>query len=206
MHRSVLSGGRSNLYPSMGWRSPAGGATPRRAGLSAFLVEIDLETGRMTERVTLPESASFPRIAPDGDTFAATVGEPVNTLGRGSLKAGTFAPWSALARYSFPVWSPDGRQLAVEMKQGRHMLMAVADVATGAVRQICPPEGQHWPGSFSPDGQRLAVASPGPTGIWNIEVVDVATGERRQLTTATSPELVARFPSWSLRGDVIVWA
>jgi Tol biopolymer transport system component/DNA-binding winged helix-turn-helix (wHTH) protein len=202
--RGVLSGGRGNLYPS--WVDDRRLVALRRVGLSAFLVEVDLETGRMTERVALPESASFPRIAPDGDTFAATVGEPVNTLGRGSLKAGTFAPWPALARYSFPVWSPDGRQLAVEMKQGRHMLMAVADVATGAVRQISPPEGQHWPGSFSPDGQRLAVASPGPTGIWNIEIVDVTTGERRQLTTATSPEHVARFPSWSPRGDAIVWA
>jgi Tol biopolymer transport system component/DNA-binding winged helix-turn-helix (wHTH) protein len=202
--RRVLSGGRSNLYPS--WADDHRLVALRRVGLSAFLVEVDLETGRMTERVALPDAASFPRIAPDGDTFAATVGEPVNTLGRGSLKAGTFAPWPALARYSFPVWSPDGRQLAVEMKQGRHMLMAVADVATGAVRQISPPEGQHWPGSFSPDGRRLAVASPGPTGIWNIEVVDVATGERRQLTTATSPEQVARFPSWSPRGDAIVWA
>lgn len=201
---SVLSGGRSNLYPS--WADDRRLVALRRVGLSAFLVEVDLETGQMIERVALPEAASFPRIAPDGDTFAATVGEPVNTLGRGSLKAGTFAPWAALSRYSFPVWSPDGRQLAVEMKQGRHMLMAVVDVATGVVRQISPPEGQHWPGSFSPDGQRLAVASPGPTGIWNIEVVDVATGQRRRLTTATSPELVARFPSWSPRGDAIVWA
>ncbi len=201
--RAVLTGGRGNLYPS--WADDRRLVALRRVGLSAFMVEVDLETGRMTERVALPESASFPRLAPDGDTFAATVGEPVNTLGRGSLKAGTFAPWPALAHYSFPVWSPDGRQLAVEMKQGRHMLMAVADVATGAVRQISPPEGQHWPGSFSPDGRRLAVASPGPTGIWNIEVVDVATGERRQLTAATSPELVARFPSWSPRGDAIVW-
>lgn len=202
--RVVLTGGRGNLYPS--WADDRRLVALRRVGLSSFLVEVDLDTGRMTERVALPESASFPRIAPDGDTFAATVGEPVNTLGRGSLKAGTFAPWPALARYSFPVWSPDGRQLAVEMKQGRHMLMAVADVATGAVRQISPPEGQHWPGSFSPDGRRLAVASPGPTGIWSIEVVDVASGERRQLTTATSPELVARFPSWSPRGEAIVWA
>ena len=201
---SVLSGGRGNLYPS--WVDDRRLVALRRVGLSAFLVEVDLETGQMTERVALPEAASFPRIAPDGDTFAATVGEPVNTLGRGSLRAGTFAPWPALVGYSFPVWSPDGRQLAVEMKQGRHMLMGVADVATGAVRQISPPEGQHWPGSFSPDGQRLAVASPGPTGIWNIEVVDIATGERRPLTTATSPELVARFPSWSPRGDAIVWA
>jgi len=201
--RAVLTGGRGNLYPS--WADDRRLVALRRVGLSSFLVEVDLDTGRMTERVTLPESASFPRLAPDGDTFAATVGEPVNTLGRGSLKAGTFAPWPALERYAFPVWSPDGRQIAVEMKQGRHMLLAVADVVTGAVRQISPPEGQHWPGSYSPDGRHLAVASPGPTGVWNIEVVDVATGERRPLTAATSPELVARFPSWSPRGDAIVW-
>jgi Tol biopolymer transport system component/DNA-binding winged helix-turn-helix (wHTH) protein len=202
--RALLTGGRTNQYPT--WVDDHRIVALRRAGLSAFLVEVDLETGRMIERVALPDAAAFPRVAPDGDTFVATVGEPVNILGRGSLKAGTFAPWPALLSYSFAVWSPDGRRLAVERKQGPHMLMAVADVASGEITQISPPEGQHWPGSFSPDGTRVAVASAGPTKVWNIEIVDVATRQRRPLTSSTSPEEVARFPSWSPRGDALVWA
>jgi hypothetical protein len=202
--RAVLTGGRANEYPT--WLDDRRLAALRRVGLSVFLVDVDLETGVMTERVALPEATSFPRVAPDGDTFVATVGEPLNTLGRGSLSAATFAPWPAFADYSFPLWSPDGRFLALEQKQGRHMLMALGEVASGRVTPLSPPEGQHWPGGFSPDGKRLAVSAPGPTEVWNIEIVDVASGQRRSLTTETSPEVVTRFPSWSPRGDVVAWA
>ena len=115
--RSVLSGGRGNLYPS--WVDDRRLVALRRVGLSAFLVEVDLETGRMTERVALPEV----RVVPPDRARRRHVrrdGRRAGEYARPRVAEGRHVRAVAGAgRYSFPVWSPDGRQLAVEMKQGR---------------------------------------------------------------------------------------
>ncbi|MGE4086238.1 MAG: winged helix-turn-helix domain-containing protein [Vicinamibacterales bacterium] len=200
--RALLTGGRANQYPS--WIDDRRLVALRRTGLSTYLTEVDVETGTAVERIPLPDAASHPRMGPDGDTFLATVGER-NTLIRGSLSKGAVEPYSLFDGYSFAVWSPDGRSLALEHKQSRHMLTALADVATGTVTPLSPPEGQYWPGGFSPDGTHLVMATLGGNEVWNVEVVDVRTRERRPLTRHTSPEHVAWFPNWSPRGDLVVY-
>ncbi len=201
--RSVLSGGRRVLYPT--WQSNRRLFAMRRIGLSPYLVEADLETGVVTERLPLPEAATFPRVAPDGDTVVATLGEPLNTVGRGSLSRGTFGVWPLFDGYAFPVWSPDGRQLALEKKEGAHMPMYLGEVATGTARRVSPAIGQFWPGAFSPDGRRVALSTLGDRGVWNIETLDPATGARTPVITETDPEVTTRYPSWSPRGDLIAY-
>jgi Tol biopolymer transport system component len=200
--RAVLTGGRANQYPS--WVDDRRLVALRRTGLSTHLTEVDLETGAAIERIPMPDAASHPRMGPDGDTFLVTVGGR-NTLLRGSLSRGTAAPDTRFDGYSFAVWSPDGRFLALEQKQDQHMLAVLAELATGAMRTISPPEGQYWPGGFSPDGTHLAMAVLGGAEVRNVEVVDVRTGERRPLTRHTSPEQFAWYPHWSPRGGVIVY-
>jgi Tol biopolymer transport system component len=201
--RTVAAGGLRASYPT--WRDSRRLFAIRQSGLTAFLIEADLETGVVTERLRLPEATSFPRIAPDGDTVVATLGEPLNRLGRGSIARGTFGEWPLLDGFAFAVWSPDGRTLAVEKKVGRHMPAYLADPDTGAATPVTPVDGQYWPGSFSPDGRRLALGVLDGSTTWNIEVLDVATRERRPVTRARSPETVLRYPSWSPRGDVIAY-
>ncbi|MGD9905309.1 MAG: winged helix-turn-helix domain-containing protein [Vicinamibacterales bacterium] len=200
--RAVLTGGRANQYPT--WADDRRLVALRRTGLSTFLTEVDVERGTAVERIPMPEAASHPRMGPDGDTFLATLGER-NTLVHGSLSEGRVEPWAAFDRYGFGVWSPDGRFLALEQKNGSHMPAWVAEIASGAVRRLSPEEGQFWPGGFSPDGTHLVLSTLGSSGVWNIEVIDVATGERRPLTRHTSPEHIAWFPHWSPRGGVIVY-
>ena len=201
--RRVIDGGRRAMYPT--WRSDRRLFALRLIGLSPFLVEADLETGAVTERLPLPRAASFPRVAPDGDTVTATLGEPVNRVGRGSLAARTFEPWPLFDGYSFPVWSPDGRRLALEKKVGGQMPMFVADAVTGVATQVSPADGQFWPGSFSPDGRRVAAGVLAGSGIWNIEVFDLETGARTAVTRETSSEVITRYPNWSPRGDLLAF-
>lgn len=201
--RTVAGGGLRALYPT--WRDDRRLFAIRQNGLTPYLIEADLETGTVTERLRLPEAASFPRVAPDGDTVVATLGEPLSRLGRGSISAGTFAEWPLFDGYSFGVWSPDGRRLALERKVDGHMPTYVADAVTGAAEPVTPFDGQYWPGSFSPDGRRLALAVLTGATTWTIEVLDLDSQARRPVARAGSPETVLRYPSWSPRGDVIAY-
>ncbi|MGE0812511.1 MAG: winged helix-turn-helix domain-containing protein [Vicinamibacterales bacterium] len=201
--RVVRTGGRRAAYPT--WRSARSLFLLRWTGLEPVLVDVDLETGAVTDRVRLPEAATFPRVAPDGDTLLVTLGEPLDSLLKGSVSAGTYAPWTALDGYAFGVWSPDGRLIALERKVGPDMPMYVADARTLAARPVSAPRGQYWPGSFSPDGKYIATAVVGPDGVWNIESIEVATGARIPVTHATSTRVVGRYPAWSPRGDLIVY-
>jgi Tol biopolymer transport system component/DNA-binding winged helix-turn-helix (wHTH) protein len=201
--RTVVAGGRRAMYPI--WRDDRRLLAIRLTGLTPYLIEADLETGAVTERLRLPEATSFPRLAPDGDTVIATLGEPLNRLGRGSLTAGTFAEWPLFDGYSFAVWSPDGRRLAVEKKVGPHMPAYLADPESGAVSALTAADGQYWPGSFSPDGRALALGVLDAGGTWDIEVLDVDSRQRRTVARAGTPETVLRYPSWSPRGGLIAY-
>ena len=202
--RVVVGGGRRASYPT--WRDDRRLFALRQSALTPYLIEADLDTGTVTERLRLPESTTFPRVGPDGDTVIATLGEPLNRLGRGSLAAGTFDEWPLFDGYSFAVWSPDGRRLAVEKKVGPHMPAYLADPVTGETSPLTPADGQYWPGAFSPDGRHVALGVLGERRTWNIEVIELATRQRRPVTTARSPETVLRYPSWSPRGDVLAYA
>ena len=202
--RVVVDGGRRASYPT--WRDERRLFALRQSGLTPYLIEADLDTGAVTERLRLPEATTFPRVGPDGDTVIATLGEPLNRLGRGSLAARTFGEWPLFDGYAFAVWSPDGRRLALEKKVGPHMPAYLADPVTGETSPLTPADGQYWPGAFSPDGRHVALGVLGQRRTWSIEVIDVATRQRRPVTTARSPETVLRYPSWSPRGDLLAYA
>jgi Tol biopolymer transport system component/DNA-binding winged helix-turn-helix (wHTH) protein len=104
----------------------------------------------------------------------------------------------------YPEWSPDERQLAVELKDGSSTHAGVLDARTGAVRRLTNERGQTWVSSWSPDGKRIA-AAVFRKGRWDLRWIDAATGATGVITQAAAPNIYVRYPEWSPRGDLVVY-
>jgi len=104
----------------------------------------------------------------------------------------------------YPVWSPDERRIAAELKVGSSTHLAVVDARTGAHRQVTDERGQTWVRSWSPDGTKVAVAAL-RGGAWSLRWVEVATGRQGVITPPGPPHVYVRYPEWSRRNDVVVY-
>jgi Tol biopolymer transport system component/DNA-binding winged helix-turn-helix (wHTH) protein len=105
---------------------------------------------------------------------------------------------------SYPVWSPDGHWLALEVKRGERTQIGVVPSAGGAIELLTADAGQSWPHSWSPDGERILYAAE-REAVWNIWEVSRRTRAERQLTHFTSSSGYVRYPTWSPRGSRIVF-
>jgi Tol biopolymer transport system component/DNA-binding winged helix-turn-helix (wHTH) protein len=104
----------------------------------------------------------------------------------------------------YPAWSPDEKQIAVEIKDGTSTHAGVVDVATGSMRQLTKERGHTWVRSWSPDGRRVAVAAM-RDGRWSVRSIDVTTGNIVALTTPYPPGVYLRYPEWSPKGDRLLF-
>ena len=104
----------------------------------------------------------------------------------------------------YPAWSPDERQLAVEIKEGSSMQAGVIDVERGTLRVLTSERGQTWTRSWSPDGRRIAVSAL-RNGLWDLRWIDVSTGRQGPITPPSPANVYVRYPEWSPRGDLVVF-
>ena len=139
------------------------------------------------------------RLSPDGREIAFHVidaGGVINVwtqpLDGGARKQVTFDAEAV----SYPMWSPDGKSLVVEVKRGDDTHMGVVSRDGGEIEMLVTERGQSWPYSWAPDNDRIAFAGA-RDGVWNIYTVSRKTREVRQLTEFNSVEGYVRYPSWS---------
>ncbi len=87
-----------------------------------------------------------------------------------------------------PVWSPDGRSIAVgrQSSDGWNSFIAIIDVDSGELTPVGDPDvgnGSHPTAAWSPTGDRIIFAGdPGHTYQPDLFLYDVADGETRRLT------------------------
>ena len=94
-----------------------------------------------------------------------------------------------------PTWSPDGGRLAFAVnRDGRSQLAVIgadgegeALLTASAANDTCP--------SWSPDGSQIAFLSD-RTGVFQVFVLDVATGEVRQVTNEPGEGVALQPPQW----------
>ena len=148
------------------------------------------------------------RVSRSGKRIAFSVREPPS--GRRVLYATGLDPQSprrlteASLSVGYPSWSPDERQVAIQIKDGSSTQAAVLDVATGALRRLTSASGQTWVRSWSPDGRTLAAAFL-RDGQWSLRALDVEGGREEIITPPGAPRIFVRYPDWSARGDVVVF-
>jgi Tol biopolymer transport system component len=163
-----------------------------------------------------PSSAALPPVAPLAEVrlsrsatrVAFSLREP--PTGRRVLYATGLEPLSprrltdGTTSVGYPSWSPDERQIAVEIKEGSSTQAGVIDVETGMLRRLTNASGQTWVRSWSPDGRRLAAAVL-RDGQWSLRGLDVSSGRDQIITPPGPPRVFVRYPDWSARGDLIVF-
>ena len=105
---------------------------------------------------------------------------------------------------SYPVWSPDGRWLAVEVKRGERTQVGVVDKDGGQIELLTDDPGQNWPHAWSPDGERITYAAE-RGAVWNIWEVSRRLAPRassrisRRRAVTCGTVMVPRRPAHRLR-------
>ena len=131
---------------------PGGAATAAQNSL----VWVDRQ-GRETPLPAPPRSYVYPRLSPDGDRLALHIGDKeldvwLWDLLRPTLTRVTSDP----GLDTYPVWTPDGRQLlsSSEREGGRNLFSQTAE-GSGATTRLTRSPNAQFPTSVSPDGTRL---------------------------------------------------
>jgi Tol biopolymer transport system component len=164
------------------------------------LVIADANTGKIIRQLAGPQSdGHFDAISflnssgdwsPDGERFAFVVYNDGNneitilrTANGDVIKK--FRPGNVGAIYNV-AWSPNGREIAFSGSKGGVSDIYLADVETGAVRQLTNDKYGDIQPAFSPDGRTIAFATdrgPGTNlenltfGEMQIATIDVASGQ-----------------------------
>lgn len=148
---------------------------------------VDLASGRKNPVVTEGTFNASPSFSPDGRqiAFARGIGDGnieifVVDAGGGNLRRLT----NSRGIDTNPAWSPTGRQIAFTSSRGGDPQIYVMDVEGTNIQRLSRDGRYNDGAAWSPDGNRLAYAQRAGIERFDIAVVDVVTGESRQLTTA----------------------
>jgi Tol biopolymer transport system component len=167
---------------------------------------VDVASRRMTSAGLQVGDIRNARLSPDSQRIAFHRMEPDGTLSvwTGGFDGSRQRVASDRESVSYPVWSRDGKWLAMEMKRGDQTQLGVVSSAGGPVTQITTDRGQSWPHSWAPDNDRIVFAGQ-RDGVWNVYVVSRTTRATSMLTAYTSGSGYVRYPMWSPQGTRIVF-
>jgi serine/threonine-protein kinase len=187
------------------WRT--GTLVYRSGGTRSGLVTVQwLESdGKTRALVPKPGDYSRPRLSPDGRRLALAVGDKdilVYDLERDQMTHVTFDSKMNMV----PIWSPDGRYIVYGGLEGLSWTRA-----NGASKPqlVIPTKHSAFPGSFTPDGKRLAYMELNPDtwyDLWTVALENDGTGLR-----AGKPEVFLQTPfaelnpSFSLDGKWLAY-
>lgn len=134
-------------------------------------------------------------VTPDLKQVAMTVETDAGVdLWIGDVQRGAVSRLSTDGGSASPTWRPDGLEIAFAYsKAGPFNLFLRPAHSDAAPRALLESEWNQFPTSWSPDGRRLAFTEFHPLTGADIWILDLATGERRQIVRTLFDESHARF-------------
>lgn len=169
--------------------------------------EFDIGTRSMRRLpVDLTDAISI-RLSPDGKRIAYHSKRDSITVNAwvADLKTGTQQKLTFDREFiGYPCWSPDGSELALEIRRGDDIYIGVMPSAGGTPELLNEKRGLSWAFSYSPDGRRIAFAGY-RDDTWNLWWIDRKSRDEKRLTDNTRLDVYIRYPSWSPKGDRIVY-
>lgn len=166
--------------------------------------------GTHEQQVPTPQvTAELPRWSPDGTRLALLCCDSVAYLLNPDTGASVSLPnMDPDLFYGCNTWSPDGSQLACEagfIDPSRQGIYTIRSSDGGGLTQITSnPGGDDLPGSYSPDGKRLAFTRQSPDGSQTLDTVKLDGSGLRQLTP-TGMDIEAG-GAWSPQGNEILFS
>lgn len=147
----------------------------------------------------------FARVSPDGSEAVMHRGQGAMNIWKTDLATGAARQLTHdSSGAGFPVWSPDGKWIAYELVRGERSFIALMDPEGRGQTQLQTEPGQNWCFSWSPDSRKILYAAF-RDGDWNLWWIDRETREQRKLTNYSSLATYVRYPSWSPRGNSVVF-
>ncbi|MBF8296209.1 MAG: Protein kinase protein [Bacteroidetes bacterium] len=108
--------------------------------------------------------------SPDGRRLAVVIYGPTFHIGLYDLQRDLLTPLTFTADNDLPVWFPDGKRISFWSNiGGRYTVYSVSTDGSGMAEKVFDQEGNPAPGSWSPDGKRLAyviLSKDTKTDIW----------------------------------------
>ncbi|HUB78613.1 MAG TPA: protein kinase [Bryobacteraceae bacterium] len=137
-----------------------------------------------------------PRFSPDGKKLAYETGSDIYIY---DLERDTTTRLTFIGNANGPVWSPDGRHIVFEAS-AKNLLWVRSDGA-GEPQRLVENLSNPVPGSFSPDGRRLAYFPQAPATGWDLWTLPLdlsdpdhpKAGQPELFLGTTANELLPRF-------------
>ncbi len=140
---------------------------------------------KKNRRLTQQARTFAPQVSPDGrEIVAVTSGGGKTGLAIYDVQGKLLRQWrydNDHYQFGNPVWSPDGRTLAVAVWHAGSRDLWLVDAASGQMTPLWQDEAVDLYPSWSPDGKHLVFCSD-RQGTMNLYTYECASGKLRQLT------------------------